>query len=563
MRKTRLRDKGIEPTEPSPAPDGRVTSGSRLSLDTSASGNSSLIAVGLSLLLLYLTLLFPGHPGEFDGDTLRQIPLEMPVIVLALLLVKGRAAYWLGKVLVLTLGSLLLLRLADLGSFLAFNRRFNPLLEMHLLADGWNLASTTIGPLEAAVVVLLMLLVLGLLAGLLYRGLLTIAQTRGRTRRLLIPLSLISLMIGSILLYKVEPSRESFTISARVVPEFRQRITSLLASIRDQQLFIGELQEDTVLDRSEPTFASLQGRDVILVFVESYGRGYLDAERFADAARNRLTTTENTLEKAGLKARSGWLTSPIRGGRSWLAHATLQSGLEVDNQARFDRLISTDRNSLSRLFQRAGWHTIGVMPAIQLAWPEGAWYGYESLHVAADMGYAGERFGYVTMPDQYTLSHFEQALRHQHDGPIMATLALLSTHAPWTPLPQKVDWDTIGDGSLFDGSQRFGEPISWKYRDRVQDMYIRSFDYTLEILGEYAAQFADDALIIVVGDHQPPPIINGWGASGDVPIHFISRDSSLLARLPDAQWVDGMQPDDSIQSQRMASLRGSLSILFE
>lgn len=563
MRKKRLRENGTCSDEPSAVARNPAFPDRSTALDESTSGSSSVIALCLSLLLVYLTLLFPAHPRDFNTSVLMQFPLELPVIVLLLVLAKGRVAHWLARVLVMAFGVLLLLRLADLGSFLAFNRRFNPLLEIHLLADGWNLASTAIGPLEAALVVLLMLAVLGLLAGLLYRGLITIAQTRGRSRHTLILLTLGSLVVGLVLLFKAGPGSEGATVNARVVPEFRQRVTSLLASIKDQKDFIEELQSDTVLDVSEPTFSSLQGRDVILVFVESYGRGYLDAERFAAGARQRLTATQSTLEEAGLKSRSGWLASPVRGGRSWLAQATLQSGLEIDNQARFDRLISTDRVSISGLFQRAGWHTIGVMPAIQLAWPEGVWYGYESLHVNADMGFAGERFGYVTMPDQYTLSYFEQSLRHESEQPVMATLALISTHAPWTPLPRKVDWDNIGDGAIFDGSHRFGEPISWKYRDQVQDMYALSFDYTLDVLGEYAARFADDALIIVVGDHQPPPVINGWGASADVPIHFISRDASLLERLPDSQWVDGMLPDDSVESQRMSTLRGSLSTLFE
>ena len=213
-----------------------------------------------------------------------------------------------------------------------------------------------------------------------------------------------------------------------------------------------------------PTFSALASRDVLLVFVESYGRGYIDAERFTEEAHRRLASTENTLTSAGLSVKSSWLGSPVRGGRSWLAQATLQAGLEVDNQARFDRLVTSDRVSISGLFQRAGWHTVGVMPAIQLAWPEGVWYGYENIYANADLGFAGERFGYVTMPDQYTLSHFENNIRQPSDKPVMATIALLSTHAPWTPLPQKIEWDQVGDGSVFDGSHRFGEPISWKYR---------------------------------------------------------------------------------------------------
>lgn len=521
------------------------------------------ITLLLSLLLLDLVLLFPAHPARFTLETLPRFPLELPAIVLCLLLLKSLMLRWLLRLMLILLMLLLLLRLADLGSYLAFNRRFSPLLEWHLLADGWNLASTSIGPLQASIVVAVVSCLLCLLAAVLFRSLRTIAHSRGRHRLLLRNTALITLLVGLTAWFSFEPVRSSSFLQAGLLPEFRQRVANLIYSIEDQKQFQQELRQDAVLDHGNPSFAALQGRDVILVFVESYGRGYVEAEHFRDAARARLGATESRLTEAGLVSRSGWLTSPIRGGRSWLAHATLNSGLLIDNQARFDRLISSDRQSISRLFSNAGWHTTGVMPAIQFAWPEGQWYGFDSLKVSADMGFAGERFGYVTMPDQYTLSHFEHAVRHEHTEPVMATIALLSTHAPWSPLPLRVDWDRVGDGSLYDGSYRFGEPISWKYRKQVQEMYIRSFDYTLDILGDYAARYADDALIIIVGDHQPPPVINGWGKSGDVPIHLISRDESLLQRLPRQFWSDGMIPDSDILSQPMQSFRQSLAEQFE
>ena len=494
---------------------------------------------------------------------LARFPLELPVLILLIIAVNQRIGRWLCILLVFAIGLLLLLRLADLGTYFAFNRRFSPLLELDLVADGWNLASTATGPVEAGVIVAVAFILLLALALLLYRCLRTISQVGGKTRTVTLWVSGLALLLGSASLVAEQRMHKDGPVEANVLPEIAFRITDLRKSIADQRTFTSELQNDSVLDASMPTFSALANRDVILVFVESYGRGYIDAERFTAEAHSRLATTENTLTSAGLSIKSSWLTSPVRGGRSWLAQATLQAGLEVDNQARFDRLVTSSRVSVSGLFQRAGWHTAGVMPAIQLAWPEGIWYGYDSIYANADLGFSGERFGYVTMPDQYTLSHFENNIRQPSDKPVMATIALLSTHAPWTPLPQKIEWDDVGDGSVYDGSHRFGEPISWKYREQVQSMYAHSFDYTLDVLGEYAARYADDALIIIVGDHQPPPIINGWGNSADVPIHIISRDKALLERLPDSHWSDGMLPDAMIDSQRMSSLRHTLSTLFE
>ena len=55
--------------------------------------------------------------------------------------------------------------------------------------------------------------------------------------------------------------------------------------------------------------------------------------------------------------RSAWLTSPIFGGQSWLAHATLLSGLAIDNQGRYRALLASPRRTLLHLAQGAGWRT--------------------------------------------------------------------------------------------------------------------------------------------------------------------------------------------------------------
>lgn len=518
----------------------------------------------LSLLTVWLVLIFPGHPRDFAASSLLRFPVELPVVVLLLAWLNHRVVTrWLCVLIMMLLGTLLLLRLADIGSYLAFNRRFSPLLELHLLADGWNLASTSIGAMEAGLVVVLMLIVLVALSYLLVRCLKKISATTTRSRTVLMSVSLASLL-GATLALLAEKYLDYHTpVEARILPEFVQRIDRVHQSIVDQRQFQVELLRDNVLDNTPPGFRRLAGLDVIVLFVESYGRGYVDAERFREAARTRLQSVEQTITESGLAARSGWLTSPIRGGRSWLAHATFQSGLEIDNQARFDRLITTDRASLSSLFSQAGWRSVGLMPAIQFSWPEGSWYGFEDLRDSRQLGYAGERFGYATMPDQYTLSHFEHTVRRADQRPSMTTMALVSTHAPWTPIPQKIDWDSIGDGSVFDGSLRSGEPVSWKYRDKVQGMYAKALDYTLDVIGEFAARYAKDALIIIVGDHQPPPVINGWGKSGDVPIHIIARDPQLLDLLPAEFWTPGMLPDQTVGSQRMSTIRHTLSTVFE
>ena len=115
------------------------------------------------------------------------------------------------------------------------------------------------------------------------------------------------------------------------------------------------------------------------MFVESYGRVAVQDSSFSpriDAVLDRGTAQ---LRAAGFSSRSAFLTSPTFGGLSWLAHSTLQSGVRVDGQRRYDQLVKANRLTLTRAFKRAGWRAVGVMPANHRAWPEGSsFYHYDA-----------------------------------------------------------------------------------------------------------------------------------------------------------------------------------------
>lgn len=508
-----------------------------------------------------MLLLFPDHPERFTLATFARLPLEWPLIVLAVTWLSGGPNRLVRAAVVLLLMATVLLRVADIGSYTAFDRRFSPLVEWHLLGDGWTLASASIGAREASVAVILALLLLIGLALLVYRGLGAAGRLRGGPRRGLTGLSLLMLAVGGAAL--ASGARSPFPAQADLIPELVDRSKAMNRSIADQNAFLTELASDPIDPAAPPRFEALAGRDVIVLFIESYGRSFIDDEDLGQVADQRLKAVQREVSLAGVGVRSAWLESPIRGGRSWLAHATFASGLSISNQARFDRLIASDRESVYRLFGAAGWHTAGLNPAIVQAWPEGAWYGYAEDHDVHSLGYRGENFGWVTMPDQYTLSRFEHAIREPAPRPVAAKIALISSHAPWTPLARLIPWEDVGDGSVFDGSHRFGGKPNWSDRQLVRTLYAQSLDYTLETIGQYVARHADDALIIVLGDHQPASIIAGWGRTADVPIHVFSRDERLLDRLPDTWWTPGMVPDADTPGRPMASMRAFLAEAFD
>ena len=91
----------------------------------------------------------------------------------------------------------------------------------------------------------------------------------------------------------------------------------------------------------------------------------------------------------------------------------------MDSQQRYDVLVTSHRWTLSHAFARAGWRTVGDVPANTHDWPQGAFYGYDQFYDSRNVGYAGPRFGYPTMPDQYTLDAFHR-LELARTGPTRA-----------------------------------------------------------------------------------------------------------------------------------------------
>ena len=63
----------------------------------------------------------------------------------------------------------------------------------------------------------------------------------------------------------------------------------------------------------------------------------------------------------------------------------------------------------------------------------------------------------------------------------------------------------------------------------MQAAYGRSIEYSLNTLISFVQHYGDKNLVLVVlGDHQPLPIVSGQDASHDVPISIIAHDPTVL-----------------------------------
>ena len=235
----------------------------------------------------------------------------------------------------------------------------------------------------------------------------------------------------------------------------------------------------------------LRGKDVIIVFVESYGQVAVRGSSFSPGVNAVLRQQTGMLTRAGWSTQSAWLTSPTFGGISWLAHSTLQSGLWVNTQQRYNELVASQRFTLSGAFDKAGWHTVADDPTDNPNWKPGTYfYHYDQLYNRFNVGYRGPKFSFSPMPDQYTLAAFQRNELTPGHKPVMAEIDLTTSHIPWAPLPAMVAWNKVGNGSIFDPQPAESESAAtvWRNGNTVRQFYGQSIQYSLTALTSWVTE---------------------------------------------------------------------------
>ncbi len=503
---------------------------------------------------LFVALTLPNRLVWISPQAFVFLPLEFMVIGL-LLLVPGRAGDLCRWVLTVLLGLAVLLRGSDLVTHEIFARPFNLVFDSNLLADGSRLLTGVLGDFAALAVGLMLAVAAGLLCWLAYVTLRRIQLCVRKAPRLAGAVLVTLLLVGISLDMSGWRCTGTFAWD-QLVLHGQQTVFS----VRDIRQFAAIVNEDEWTGRSGAgLFGRLQGKDVYIVFAESYGRALLEREPFADSVRATLSQAQSSLAADGVHMRSAFLTAPTVGGLSWLAHASALSGAWIDSETRYQSLVISQRATLNRLFRDAGWRTVAAMPAISLVWPEGGYYGYDKIYDAHNFGYQGLPFNWVTMPDQYVWSALHE--RERGDGirrPVMAELALISSHAPWTPVAQLLPWEQVGDGRAFDIQAQSGlspEEV-WADVDSIRDHYRQSIEYMLQTLVSYVQEYGDEDLVVMVlGDHPAAPFITGDNEDKQVPVHLLAHDPAVIEAVADWQWQPGLLPDDDAPVWRMDRLR--------
>jgi phosphatidylglycerophosphate synthase len=521
-----------------------------------------LVLTTLACLLVLFALLAPNELGGLTPATFARIPVEGLLVAALVLVLPSRSRRVAAVLAGAGLGMLTILKLFDMGFHETLDRPFHPVYDWTFLGPAVDFLHDSVGSIGAVgAVVAAALLAGGLIVGMTLAVLRLTRLAVGRRSTATRGVAVLGVIWVSLAVLGQPVAANS--AANEVFDDLRQ----VRADLLDPGVFEQQVANDPYrYTAGSQLLTGLRGKDVLLTFVESYGRVAVEDPAVAPGVDALLDRGTDQLRAAGFEARSAFMTSSTFGGGSWLAHASLQSGLWVDTQPRYDTLTSGDRLTLSGAFKRAGWRTVGVSPSITQDWPEATFFGYDKAYVKDNVGYKGPNFSYAKVPDQYSMAALQRnELAATDRAPVMAEIDLVSSHIPWTHLPRMIDWNAVGDGSVYKPMPAQGKTQAevWSDTGKVREAFGQSIQYSLNtVIGFLTTYGTEDTVLVFLGDHQPSPVVSGKNASHDVPITIVAKDPAVLDAVAGWGWEPGLNPSPGAPLWRMDQFRDRFLTTF-
>lgn len=513
----------------------------------------------LAFLFVWAALVGPDLPIQFRPSAFLRLPLEGFILVVAAAVMPPRARRVVVWVVGPIIGLVILLKILNIGFFAAFDRPFDPYQDASSIGVGVETLRASLGNGEANLilaVVALLVIALPVLGFLATRRLTrTVAEHRSLSLKAVAGLGAVWVLCWAFGAQFLSHTPIASTSTASLLIG---EVNLARADIQDHAVFAKEIRHDRfAATPGDQLLTGLRGKDVLLVFVESFGKVAVQGSSFSPAIDGVLASGTKRLRAAGFSTRSAFINSPNFGGLSWLAHSSLQSGLWVNTPQRYDQLIASHRFTLSDAFNRAGWRTVYDAPADNRYWSPGkTFYHFDKLYDRYNLGYRGPKYAYAPMPDQYVFAALQRLeLAKRHRRPLFAQVNTVSSHTPWTRIPQMIPWSEVGNGSIFkhirtkdtgNGSVSFAGEWTWldiNGSSVIRAAYADSIEYSLNALVSFVAHYRDRNLVVIaLGDEQPWTIVSGDDPSHDVPISIIAKDPSVFERIAGWGWSDSLRP---------------------
>lgn len=508
--------------------------------------NSKLKPVAFAASLLLLLLLTASFrlfsPGARSISLLILLPIPELILVTVLLILSRRDGFsWLGWFSLPLLGGLLLWNGGESFYRFFYRENFSPLSDLQFVGGlsamltGSDFWMSRAGGLLLGLLLLSVVLLLGFL---LSRRLMYISA--GLNRKW-IP----GLLLAALLQIVLIPEEVPAFILAGGAPE---RVSP---AVYGEEPALAALPaaapQAEVLPSREFALPGIADEDVHIFIIESYGHTLFTNPAHREVAEELYPLLERELQSQGWAMRSGFMRSPAFGGRSWLADASILTGIQIDDQQLYDSLPASGGRNLTHLFEDAGYFRLLAAPGTRQA--DDQWrnyYRFDRYLFRYDFDYRGPFVSFGAMPDQFLLYRSGRLLEAV-ESPIFAVYTLVSSHVPFEVIPEYVpDWELLGDGTIFEDAylRRFNN--NWLSGNEYPEGYIAGITYSLKSIAGYLNRYVDDdALAVIIGDHQPRIPISERSSTYSVPVHFLSRRPELLAQLPDDSLSAGFIPQET------------------
>ena len=353
---------------------------------------------------------------------------------------------------------------------------------------------------------------------------------------------------AAVLLLVIFGAQQLSAQPAAVVP-FADAVTPAYA--RQVRFVLAMVGPGAVAPRLGPTpalhnsLARLEGADVLLLFVESYGAVTYETPAIADGLVESRADLRSAVVETDREVITAYVESPTFGGSSWLAHLSLISGVEVRDQYAYTSLMASSRETMITNFSRRGYRTVALMPGMRQAWPEGEFYHYDQIYGRDLLDYRGPQFGWWSIPDQYALAKIDALERNRLTRkPVFIVFPTSTTHAPFGPVaPYQPDWSRMLASDAWAKADVDRSMAAVPDLTNLRPSYTHAMSYEYATIAGYLRQHPRDNMVIVaLGDHQPPAAVSGRGAPWSVPVHVFGRRGPILNRLIEDGFREGLDP---------------------
>ena len=228
--------------------------------------------------------------------------------------------------------------------------------------------------------------------------------------------------------------------------------------------------------------------------------------------------------------------------------------------------MTEKRTTLATAFERGGFRTLAWMPGLRQAWPEGKFYGFDDIYNAGRIDYHGPEYGWFAIPDQYAVARLDQVeLSNAPRDRVFVFFPTLSTHVPFGPTPiYQADWPRILTDTPYDSDQIVASYATEPDYVDFRPGYARAVSYALDTIAGFLRYRADrDFVMILIGDHQPPALVSGEGATWDVQPTYRARSFAGAgiphrhhSRAPDTR-QDAYAPADPAAGVRQSLINAT------